>query len=90
MIEGGKAGRYYLRRIFERLITGEEPFVDPLSMDEGVDGIAVGGDGRLDEATLLLLEDGRLQHGTRAAPHRLLKVYRASSTLKAMSLMLSP
>src|SRR5947207_5756752 len=73
MVEGGEAGRNYLRRIFERLIAGEEPFVHSLSLDEGVDGIAVGRDGRLDEATFLLLEEGRLQHGTRAAPHRLLK-----------------
>src|SRR5215207_11565240 len=73
MIQGGKASRYYRRRIFERLITGEEPFVHPLSLDEGVDGITVGRDGGLDEATFLLLKDGRLQHGTRAAPYRLLK-----------------
>src|SRR5947207_7851272 len=73
MVEGGEAGRNYLRRIFERLIAGEEPLVHSLSLDEGVDGIAVGRDGRLDEATFLLLEEGRRQHGARAGPRGLLK-----------------
>ena len=68
MIEGGEAGRDYLRRIFERLIAGEEPLVDSLSLDEGVDGIAVGGDGRLDEATFLLLEE--VGSNTGRAPRR--------------------
>ena len=63
MVEGGESGRDYLQRILERLIAGEEPFVDSLSMDEGVDSITVGCDGRLDEATFLLIEE-------RSAPSR--------------------
>src|SRR5262245_52683847 len=73
MVEGGKAGRNYRRRILERLIAGKEWFVHSVSMDEGVDRIAVSCDSRLDEATFLLIEEGWLHHGTRAASHRLFK-----------------
>src|SRR5262245_56165069 len=73
MVEGGEAGRDYGRRILDRLIAWEEPFVRSLSMDEGVDSVAVGCDSRLDEATFLLIEVGWLHHGTRAAPQRLCK-----------------
>src|SRR5436305_7683577 len=73
MVETGEAGRDRRRRIFGLLVAREEPCVHTLSMDEGVDGIAKGRDGGLDEATFLLLEDCRFQHGTSAAPNRLLK-----------------